>query len=166
MNLSGPFSYHLSISNNGSTYSHHPESGNATFTSPVTTRSPKIYIANVDGIPIYIGQTVQNIRARLRLGFNADGANGYYGYTWRHHHSQVKLDVWILEGADEDREILDVETIEAEIVYLIRQNKGQWPAFQTEIHFHRSEPIHRNLALGIYHHYFPETGGHPPQVTH
>ena len=155
MTLSGPFQYHLSIAADGTAYSHHPDSGITTFTAPVTTRSPKIYIASVDGVPIYIGQTVQSIRARLRLGFIADGSTGYHGYAWRHHHANVKLDVWILEGADEDREVLDVETIEAEIVYLIRHHQSQWPTFQTEIHFHPSELLHRRLAGEIYQHYFP-----------
>ncbi|WP_305809178.1 hypothetical protein, partial [Staphylococcus epidermidis] len=43
---------------------------------------------------------------------------------------------------------LDIETIEAEVVYLIRQ-AGQWPRFQTEIHFHPSGDEHRQWALTI-----------------
>ena len=164
MTLSGPFQYHLRVADGGSAYSHHPDSGITTFTSPVTTRSPKIYIASVDGLPIYIGQTVQSIRERLRLGFSADGSSGYHGYAWRHHHIDVKLDVWILGGADEDRDILDIETIEAEIVYLIRHNQNQWPAFQTEIHFHPSEERHRKLAFEIYQHYFPIDAEQPSQA--
>ena len=36
-------------------------------------------------------------------------------------------------------------TVEAEMVYLIRRS-GQWPRFQTEIHFHPSEEHHRKVA--------------------
>jgi hypothetical protein len=46
----------------------------------------------------------------------------------------------------------DIETVEAEVVYLIRA-AGQWPAFQTEIHFHPSSPRHRELAEEIMSHY-------------
>lgn len=45
--------------------------------------------------------------------------------------------------------MLEVETIEAEIVFLIRQMGGQWPAHQTEIHFHASESRHREAAETI-----------------
>ncbi|WP_224785366.1 hypothetical protein [Pandoraea pnomenusa] len=43
---------------------------------------------------------------------------------------------------------MDIETIEAEVVYLIRQ-AGQWPKFQTEIHFHPSSAYHREWASTI-----------------
>ena len=61
------------------------------------------------------------------------------------------LDVWCHEDSTQ-RDCLDVETVEAEVVFLIR-SAGQWPEFQTEIHFHRSEPIHREIAARIISHY-------------
>ena len=67
--------------------------------------------------------------ARLRLGFTADGSTGYHGYTWRHQHATVDLDIWILADAPEGSELLDLETIEAELVYLVRHHCGQWPGF-------------------------------------
>jgi hypothetical protein len=48
--------------------------------------------------------------------------------------------------------MLNVETIEAEIVFLIRQ-RGQWPSHQTEIHFHPSRPYHRKAAEAIVNRY-------------
>lgn len=51
-----------------------------------------------------------------------------------------------------DRKELDIETAEAEVVFLIR-SAGQWPAFQTEIHFHPSTDIHRKVAADIMRHY-------------
>jgi hypothetical protein len=156
LSLNGPHEYRLSIETGGIKYCHHPDSKRTKFVSPVTTRSPKLYIVSVDGEPIYVGQTVQSITARLRMGFTADGSTGYHGYAWRHKHTLVALDLWILQGAEEENEILDIETIEAELVYLIRHHLGQWPAWQTEIHFHPSTPEHRRLAGEIYGHYRPE----------
>ena len=51
-----------------------------------------------------------------------------------------------------DRNERDIETVEAEVVYLIR-SAGQWPEFQTEIHFHPSTPVHRKVAEEIMQHY-------------
>lgn len=49
--------------------------------------------------------------------------------------------------------MLDVETIEAEIVFMIRE-MGQWPLYQTEIHFHPSNSDHRDIAKAIVSRYF------------
>lgn len=38
--------------------------------------------------------------------------------------------------------------MKAELVFLIRQ-AGQWPAYQTEIHFHQSTTVHRQVAATI-----------------
>jgi hypothetical protein len=76
---------------------------------------------------------------------------GYYGYAWRHENTAANLDVWCHMDALERNE-RDIETIEAEVVFLIRK-AGQWPQFQTEIHFHPSEPIHRQVAADIIAHY-------------
>jgi hypothetical protein len=51
-----------------------------------------------------------------------------------------------------DRNERDIETVEAEVVYLIRA-AGQWPAFQTEIHFYPSSARHREVAAQIMSHY-------------
>lgn len=52
--------------------------------------------------------------------------------------------MWVEEGSDGG--LNDLETVEAEVVFLIRQEYGQWPEHQTEIHFHRSSAEHRKLA--------------------
>jgi hypothetical protein len=44
---------------------------------------------------------------------------------------------------------LDIETLEAEIVFLARC-AGQWPEGQTEIHFHPSTEEHREIAANIW----------------
>jgi hypothetical protein len=122
--------------------------GTPRFSGFATSALPKLYIASADGWPIYVGITKQSIRNRLRMGWNADGQNGYHGYAWRHHHTEVALDVWCHADPPVVNPTLDIETVEAEVVFLIR-SAGQWPAFQTEIHFHPSTDIHRVAAAQI-----------------
>jgi hypothetical protein len=90
-----------------------------------TSNLPKLYIASIDNKPIYVGITKQRIRNRLRFGWKAKGDAGYYGYAWRHGHTTAVLDVWCHINAMERNE-RDIETVEAEVVYLIRA-AGQWP---------------------------------------
>ena len=155
MRLTGPHQYRLLIQPGGSTYQHDPNSGHVHFVAPVTTRAPKLYVVSAGTELIYVGQTVQSIRARMRLGFSADGAGGYYGYAWRHHYAAVDLRIWLLEDAPEDTELIDLQTIEAELVYLLRHRRSQWPSYQTEIHFYPSKPIHCHLAEQVFTHCFP-----------
>jgi hypothetical protein len=88
------------------------------------------------------------MRTRLRFGWTAKGESGYYGYRWRHHFEEVVLDLWCDTAPEKQNPMLDVETIEAEVVFLIRK-MGQWPLYQTEIHFHSSRPDHRVAAKAI-----------------
>ena len=157
MRLTGPHQYRLIIQPGGRTYQHDPASGHVHFVAPVTGRAPKLYLVSSGAEPIYVGQTVQSIRARMRLGFAADGRGGYYGYAWRHQYFAVDLQIWLLEDAPEETELIDLQTIEAELVYLLRHRLGQWPSYQTEIHFYASQPIHRQLAEQVYSHYYPDS---------
>ena len=88
------------------------------------------------------------MNSRLQFGAKAVGKGGYYGYAWRHDIPRVNLDIWCHEDAPAENRALDMETVEAEVVYLIRSN-GQWPKYQTEIHFHQSDPRHREAAAAI-----------------
>jgi hypothetical protein len=108
---------------------------------------PKLYIVSADDppIPFYVGITKQAMRNRLRLGWDASGESGYYGYAWRHRVSQANLDLWCHTDPPAETPCLDAETIEAELVFLIRKS-GQWPLHQTEIHFHPSTDLHRATA--------------------
>jgi hypothetical protein len=122
--------------------------GTPRFSGIATSKKPKLYIVSVDEKPIYVGVTKQSIRNRLRFGWNADGKGGYYGYAWRHGLTEALLDVWCHEDAPADNAALDIETVEAEVVFLIR-HAGQWPPYQTEIHFHPSSQVHRDVAATI-----------------
>lgn len=114
-------------------------------------KTPKLYIASINNKPIYVGITKQSIRNRLRLGWSATGEGGYHGYAWRHGNKSASLDVWCHVDAL-NRNERDIETVEAEVVFLIR-SAGQWPEFQTEIHFYPSLRHHRDVAAGIVAHY-------------
>lgn len=122
--------------------------GTTKFSGLATSCFPKLYIASVDGKPIYVGITKQPIRNRLRLGWSAKGTSGYYGYAWRHKFTSADLDIWCHTNAGSNNDCLDIETVEAELVYLIRK-AGQWPLYQTEIHFHPSNDMHRAVAAKI-----------------
>jgi len=113
-----------------------------------------LYIVSRDNWPIYVGVTVQKMRTRLRLGFTATGASGYHGYAWRKSFKDAVLDVWCPTLPSGLITPVDAETIEAEIVFLIRQS-GQWPMYQTEIHFHESHVEHRRIAAEIVSYYGP-----------
>jgi hypothetical protein len=128
--------------------------GTAKFSGLATSNLPKLYVVCVDDHPnpIYIGMTKQPIRNRLRLGWNANGENGYHGYAWRRSFTTATLDVWCHTNPTAMNDCIDVETVEAELVYLIRK-AGQWPLFQTEIHFHPSTEVHREVAAEIGAHY-------------
>lgn len=125
--------------------------GTNKFSGLATSDVPKIYIASINKKPVYVGITKQNVRNRLRFGWNAAGNGGYHGYAWRRNNSNATLTVWGHADALERNE-RDIETVEAEVVFLIR-SAGQWPAFQTEIHFHPSTDVHRRVAADIMRHY-------------
>jgi hypothetical protein len=95
--------------------------GTNKFSGLSTSDLPKLYIASINSKPIYVGITKQSIRNRLRLGLNAKGDSGYYGYAWRHGNTAAVLDVWCHSDATERNE-RDIETVEAEVVYLKRAN--------------------------------------------
>ena len=143
--LVGPVRYSLSFDSTNFTVC--CPRGTSTFSGLATSDLPKLYIVSVEERPIYVGITTQTMRKRLRLGWNAKGESGYYGYKWRHNHKEAKLDIWNLKNPDQ-QEPHALETIEAEVVFQIR-SAGQWPLFQNEIHFHPSDTIHRDLAHKI-----------------
>lgn len=142
--------------------------GTQKFSGIATSKKPKLYIASVDEKPIYVGVTKQSLRNRLRFGWNAEGQGGYYGYAWRHGLTEVLIDVWSHEDALSDSAALDIETVEAEVVFLIR-SAGQWPMYQTEIHFHPSNQVHRDVAATIISRYAlspnPAAKGMGPSLT-
>lgn len=146
MRLIGPERYELEF--NARNFRVHSVSADQTFSNRVQARRPKLYVVAWRGQPVYVGITNQAMRSRLRAGWTADGRTGYYGYAWRHHLKAATLFVWFHPRHRGKAAIRDLETIEAEVAYLVRK-RGQWPAFQTEIHFYPSRPPHRRAAKSV-----------------
>ena len=144
MKIIGPERYKLSFDAKKFTVA--CAKGTIKFSGLATSKLPKLYIVSINGMPVYVGITKQSMRTRLRYGFTAVGRGGYHGYAWRHKFTEGTLDIWCHEDA---QSTLDIETVEAEVVFLARL-AGQWPACQTEIHFHPSTQEHREVAAAIW----------------
>ncbi|MBY3220871.1 hypothetical protein [Rhizobium laguerreae] len=145
MQIVGPERYSLTYTSQAFTVL--CNKGTSKFSGIAVSNMPKLYIASVNGKPIYVGITKQPMQKRLQYGWKAAGEHGYHGYAWRKSGEAAEVDVWGHADAIE-RNVRDIETVEAEVVYLIRQ-QGQWPEFQTEIHFYQSTDIHRRVASEI-----------------
>ena len=152
MKLDGPYVYSVSVDAKKKQYTVKNEKGNTNFVAPVTIGFPKLYVFSLNRRLIYVGQTVQGMASRMRLGVNPKGKTGYHGYKWIEDYTDVKLHVWCVENCPEvkKQKMFNLESIEAEIVHLYRCNYGQWPKYQNEIHFHETEKIHRKLAREIF----------------
>ena len=148
MRLQGPDIFAITV-NALDSYAVVNDRGGSTFVAPATTRCPKLYVFADGERLLYIGQTVQSMSARMRLGFLADGTGGYHGYKWRHTLKAAQCHVWYLHDVPEVEEVRALECIESEVVFMYRQKFDQWPIFQTEVHFHQSESEHRGLATEI-----------------
>lgn len=123
------------------------------FEEPVTeSKLYKIYIVKYRSDIIYVGVTSQSMATRLRYGLNPKGRK-YNGYKWKHL-NQVDLFIFCFNyfKTKSEKEIIEkkTETIEAEIVYLIRNKTGDWPKYQTEIHFHNLTKEEKKAASLIY----------------
>ena len=101
MLLRGPYQYRVTIQDGGG-YAITNQNGGNTFLAPATQRGPKLYTFSSGGHLIYIGQTIQGMASRMRLGFQAEGTGGYYGYAWRHALREADLHVWCLDPAAEE----------------------------------------------------------------
>ncbi len=143
MQLSGPERYRLTFDSDKNTYSSTPK-----FAGIATSKKPKLYVFSFDGKPVYVGTTKTRLSARFYTGWKATGKHGYHGYALRNALTNAVLDVWCQEDAPRERPMLEIETVEAEVVFLIRF-AGQWPQYQTEIHFHESNESHRTAAVAI-----------------
>ena len=83
---------------------------------------------------------------------------------------EATIDIWILTLDDQDTvelkedpsmnlaikddnkkriEEIIIETLEAEVVLLIRQKYDHWPSYQSEIQFHQFKGVHRDIAKKI-----------------
>lgn len=146
MELTGPDQYCLTIKDGSASVI--ARDGTSHFVAPATTKGvSKLYVASKDGVLLYVGVTSQSMSVRLRGGLTADGSHGYHGYAWGKKNHAIRLDIWYLHG--EGTTSIDLEAIEAEVVFLYRQEFDHWPCEQTEIHFRQSHFAHRECAKQI-----------------
>ncbi|RII83203.1 hypothetical protein [Neopusillimonas maritima] len=151
MTLDDPSDFHLSLS--GGAYRLLRDSLVTKFATPLSTRGiAKLYTVSDGDLLLYVGISQQPMSSRLNYGFRADGKSGYYGYKWKAHEGTLRLSVWTAQSNGEYVPLRELESIEAEVAFLCRQDSGQWPAFQHEIHFYPSSPWHREAAARIYSH--------------
>ncbi len=119
------------------------------FVHPATkNKLSKLYVVKYKSRIIYIGITSRGFRERLRYGLSAKGdrnQGGYYGYKWKHL-DEVEILLWFFPG----QKFSNIEGIEGELVYLVRNNTGKWPDYQMEIHFHNCTREEKNIAKAIY----------------
>ena len=118
------------------------------FKKPASEKSTgKVYVFS-DGLwPFYVGMTTQPLGLRLGGGFRATPErriSGFAGYRFKEKTRDAFLHVFTgsEQGPWTDR---DAKCIEAEVVFRIRQD-GDWPEFQTEIHFSPPEEVHKHAA--------------------
>ena len=147
MRITGPEKYKLSF--DAKKFVVACAKGTHKFSGLATRKRPKLYVVSSAGKLIYVGITRQSVRTRFRMGFGATGENGYHGYAWRHNLTEAALDIWCHEDAPPKNSDRDMETVEAEVVFLARLS-GQWQEGQTEIHFHPSSAEHREIAKKIW----------------
>jgi hypothetical protein len=149
MNIEGPETYKLSC--NPEYFTITCSKGTASFSGIAKIKKQKLYVVSKHHEILYVGATRQQMQPRLTTGWKAKGKGGYHGYPWRRDAREVELSIWLLDDDDRIQSKLDIETIEAEVVFLVR-NAGQWPSHQHEIHFHTSKAAHREVALAIFTH--------------
>lgn len=115
-------------------------------------KHPKLYTLSAAGKLLYVGVASQPMSSRLSFGFRAKGKGGYHGYKWKKLRHRLNLSIWTAELEGNITTLRDLETVEAEVAFLCRQQSGQWPEFQHEIHFYPSLDLHRDAAREIYFH--------------
>ncbi len=122
----------------------------------------KVYVVKNQNDFLYVGEANTSMTTRLQRGFtsfryakrnNGKGRNGYCGYKWINcliNEKLEKLTVFVAvfcEDCDENRNV--IESIEGELVFLIRNETGNWPLYQNEIHFNNNE-VAKNTANKIW----------------
>ena len=76
--------------------------------------------------------------------------NGYKGYKWSKVKGPLSFHVFTAKVNGEYISHQEMEGVEAEVVYQCRNDSGQWPLSQNEIHFQKTTLEQRKLAVQIY----------------
>lgn len=154
--LLSPQEYTLQLHEGGS-YALAANGVPCTFQAPASTRGiAKLYTLAYESALLYVGIATQPMSSRLTYGFRAKGKGGYYGYKWKGLRHALRLNVWTARLGETSASLRELETVEAEVAFLCRQQSGQWPQYQHEIHFYPSSEQHRNAADRVYRHAISE----------
>lgn len=117
------------------------------FHQPETMVCPKLYVITEGSIIHYVGITNRPMSARINYGLKATGVKGYHGYKWKKAKGDLQLLVWAFPKNSGKQFMREIETIEAEFAYLVRNKTGNWPISQNEIHFYLSTEKHRVASV-------------------
>ncbi len=109
----------------------------------------KIYIVHTEDIILYIGEANSTIKARFQRACNSfntyartgKARGGYKGYKWlnpEYNPNQNLKVIVVIFDENYDTNRTEIEAIEGELVFLIREEFGYWPTCQNEIHFSNS----------------------------
>ena len=118
----------------------------------------KIYIPTLEEKFIYVGLTKQKLGTKFQQGFrsylkdlNGSRVGGYGGYKWikKHIETGVKLTLYVFDLGHQISKN-EAESIEAEIVFIVRQTTNKWPLEQNEIHFNNGFPKSYTRAQEIF----------------
>lgn len=103
----------------------------------------KIYVIHRAGEIIYVGHTTQKVGSRITQSQNAKK----YRYKWLSaEYPEVELSVFLFPEPTDCESLKHYgESIEAELVYLVREQTKSWPAAQNEIHFNNAHPVQARL---------------------
>lgn len=149
MTLNEPAKFDLVLS--GGNYELQRDQTKTKFTQPASQRGiAKLYTLSDRNTLIYVSIAKQPMAARLGYGMRANGKSGYWGYKWKDLERTVQLTVWTATVEGIPASLRELETVEAEVAFLCRQQSGQWPVHQHEIHFYPSSEWHRRAAETIY----------------
>ena len=94
----------------------------------------KLYVIADNIFYQYVGITIQSIKKRLSQGLKAKGKSGYHGYKWKNK-NEVNIFIFVFDDATDKEQI---ENIEAELCFKIREKHGKWCVAQNEIHFNNN----------------------------
>lgn len=131
----------------------------ATETAGLQAERRKLYLVLSGKEVWYVGEAHCSMQVRMRRGFAAHQhlakhgtkRRGYGGYKWIPEFTKKKsarVHVFVFDKKFDDKRT-EIEAIEGELVFLIRQRTGEWPKYQNEIHFTNSASA-KKIALEIY----------------
>jgi hypothetical protein len=98
----------------------------------------------------YVGVTNQPMSSRINFGLKARGKGGYHGYKWKNIRGPFKLIVYSFPDQNVAQFLLELETVEAELVFHVRKETRKWPISQTEIHFHQPTRAHLAAVQNVF----------------